>query len=53
MANKRLGDDRKDRVPSLRLPKWMIEQILEKGSFQKVVEEILSQHFKKENKSQK
>lgn len=57
MANIRLGEDKKENFP-LKLPIWMIIQIKEKAlldnvPYSSIVEQILSQHFKKEKNNQK
>jgi acetyl-CoA carboxylase beta subunit len=47
LANIKLPEeDRKNRV-SIRLPQWMIDQILERGNMQEIIEGILRKHIKK------
>lgn len=43
--------ERKDHV-NLRLPKWMINQILKNGSFQEIIERILRKHIKRDDNSE-
>ncbi|GAV16094.1 hypothetical protein [Paenibacillus sp. NAIST15-1] len=42
-------EDRKERV-GLRLPKWMIDEIMKEGSLQEVIERKLSKIYKKPKK---
>jgi hypothetical protein len=47
LANIKLPEGDRKRSVGLRLPEWMIEQILEIGTKQEVIEGILRKHFKK------
>jgi hypothetical protein len=47
LGMKRLPEeDRKNKI-GIRLPQWMIDQILETGTLQEVIEAILRKHIKK------
>lgn len=47
MGRRRLDEKDKKIHVGIRLPKWMVEKIKEKGSVQEVIEKILSKIFKK------
>jgi hypothetical protein len=52
LVNKRLPKtDRKNPV-HIRLPQWMIDSILERGTIQEVIEGILSKEIKKPEKKE-
>jgi hypothetical protein len=40
------AEDRKNRI-GIRLPQWMIDEILKTGTLQEVIEDILRKHIKK------
>lgn len=48
MPNKRLPEGERKEFVGIRLPKWMVEQLLQKGSLQDVIEGILRKHVKKD-----
>jgi hypothetical protein len=47
LGTKRLPEGERKRNVGLRLPEWMIIQILEKGTMQEVLEALCRKHFKK------
>lgn len=47
MPRKRLPEGERKESIHIRLPKWMIEEILEIGTLQEVIEGIIRKHIKK------
>lgn len=52
MVNKRLPADERKEPVNIRLPKWMINQIIKRGTKQEVIEAILRKEIKKPDKTQ-
>lgn len=48
MGRKRLPEDERREFVGIRLPKWLIDRIKEKGKLQTVIEGILLKVFKRE-----
>jgi hypothetical protein len=52
MVNKRLPADERKNSVNIRLPQWMINEIIKRGSKQEVIEGILRKEIKKPQKKQ-
>lgn len=48
MGRKRLPEQDRREFVGIRLPKWMVDKIREKGKIQEVIESILMRIFRKE-----